>query len=168
VRPSPAPWHDQIALNSIAWSGVDNSHSQPSNVDTLSAQAVRVVSNEMLLNRKIKKSGWRSRRDATTSFLYNCQGKATGTWQAVPLVSSPSSCCASNLPQAGSVDQADNKQNRRLINLFFSLGSCATSASIPDSIYARGQSARCRIDCTYFYCRGLGAWRAPHADPSRG
>jgi hypothetical protein len=26
---------------------------------------------------------------------------------AVPLVSSPSSCCASNLPQAGSVDQAD-------------------------------------------------------------
>jgi hypothetical protein len=25
----------------------------------------------------------------------------------VPLVSSPSSCCASNLPQAGPVDQAD-------------------------------------------------------------
>jgi hypothetical protein len=29
---------------------------------------------------------------------------------AVPLVSSINSCCASNLPQAGSVDQADSKR----------------------------------------------------------
>jgi hypothetical protein len=53
---------------------------------------------------KDKKEWPRSQGDATTSFLYNCQGKATGTWQCLwPLVSSPSSCCASNLPQAGSV-----------------------------------------------------------------
>jgi hypothetical protein len=80
VRPSPAPWHVQTDLNSIAWPGMDSS--QVSNVDTLSAQAVRVVSNEMLLNRGIKESGWRSQGDATASFLSICRGKATGTWQA--------------------------------------------------------------------------------------
>jgi hypothetical protein len=46
------------------------------------------------VNRKTKKSGSRSQGDATTSFLSICQARQGHGDVAVPLVSSPSSCCA--------------------------------------------------------------------------
>jgi hypothetical protein len=59
----------------------------------------------MLLNRKIKKSGEDPKGMRLRLFCPLPRQGHGGV--AVPLVSSPSSCCASNLPQAGPVDQAD-------------------------------------------------------------
>jgi hypothetical protein len=49
----------------------------------LSAQAVRVVSNEVLLNREIKSSAEDPKGMRLRLFLSICQGKATGTWQCL-------------------------------------------------------------------------------------
>jgi hypothetical protein len=58
------------------------------------------------VNRKIKRSVEDPSKGIRHVFFVHLPRQGHGD-VAVPLVSSTNSCCASNLPQAGSVDQTD-------------------------------------------------------------
>jgi hypothetical protein len=78
---SPMARPDCSEFDDMVWGGQSSS-----NVDTLSAWAVRVVSNEMLLNRKIKKSGQNPKgmRLRLLSLIAKARPRGCGSASGVP------------------------------------------------------------------------------------